>query len=123
MKYINFKTKAISEDSRNVFQTCICPDFVPLELREFFSCCNPVDVEISYPVLGAVRFYPVEELEQLHDDYGFEEGNFIFATTNGDAIFLKDGKVYCSLHGHYNPELLATSFDKFLEKYIHGSCE
>ena len=117
MRYAEFKQKAMREDKRNVFGECDCPEIVPSELREFYSKCNPVDVEISFPRLGAVRLYPADELSQLQADYGLGDENFVFATTNGDAIFMNGGKVYCTLHGHYIPELLAETFDKFIELF------
>lgn len=119
MDYKKFADKAVKEDSRNLFGESADNSGAPSTMRLFYMQCNPVDVEIMFPSLGAVKFYPVNELGALQAEYGYSDENFVFASCDGDAIFEKEGKIYRSLHGHYRPELLAVSFDEFLLKYIH----
>ena len=119
MNYKIFVNKAIKEDGRNHFEGCDNTSKVPSTMKRFFSQCNPVDVEIMYPGIGAIKFYPVDELDALQSEYGYSAENFVFASCDGDAIFEKDGKIYRSLHGHYRPENLASSFDEFLSNYIN----
>ncbi len=44
----------------------------------------------------------------------------MIATVNGDPVFMKDQKVYTCSHGTRRPkvELLADSFEKFIEMII-----
>ena len=120
MDYMIFANEAIKEDGRNRFGECADTSSIPSTMRLFYTQCNPVDVEIMYPSIGAVKFYPVNELCALQTEYGYSDENFVFASCDGDAIFEKEGKIYRSLHGHYRPELLASSFEDFLLKYIDG---
>lgn len=114
-----FITSAINEDSRNKFGVCQDVSMLPSALQEFYAQCNPLDVEIRYPELGAVKLYPVQELEELKSDYMLlEEDDWVFGTCDGDPLFIKDGKVYVSLPEIYKPELVAESFPEFLQRYI-----
>ena len=47
------------------------PDIVPQSLHTFYSECNPVDVEIDTEKYGAIRFYGVDELERIREEYYF----------------------------------------------------
>lgn len=118
MDYSIFIETAIYEDGRNQFGHGMLTEYVPKVLEEFYTCANPIDVEITYPQIGAVRFCPCDELEELQQDYVLQEGDFAFATCNGDPLFVKDKQVFITLHGVYRPELIADSFENFLLKYI-----
>lgn len=120
MEYQKFVEKAVLEDNRNRFATCSDCATVPVALQPFYSRFNPVDVEVSFESLGAVMFYPAGKLAEVQDDYGLPSGHFVFASCNADPIFVKDGCVYTSMHDCFRPELLAPSFDAFLEMYINA---
>lgn len=118
MIYTNFIKKAMAEDCRNCFTEGTTVSIVPTQMTAFYKKCNPADVEINYPDLGALRLYSIEQLDSLQEEYNYSSENFIFATNNGDPIFLKGDMVYISLHEIYRPELLANSFEEFLAKYV-----
>lgn len=117
MDYKNFITSAIAEDSRNRFGKTASVEGVPNELHSFYTNCNPIDVEINYPGLGALRFYGIDELKELQSDYSLQSTDFVFATCNGDPVFLSNNAVYISLPEKYTPELLASSFEDFIINY------
>lgn len=105
MDYSEFAKKAIMQDKRNVFSEYSGNlDAVPNVLKAFYKEHNPSDVEINY-----VHFSSAEELVTLQEEHSYLNAQFVFATCNGDPIFLHDGCVYTSPHGVKNPkwELLA----------------
>lgn len=116
--YCTFVRFAILEDDRNVFGEGNGISGLPEPLCSFYGKCNPIDVEVMFPNLGAVKFYSVEELLDLQNDYRLPNGCIVFATCNGDPIFVNNGSVMTSLHETFCPELLAVSFDDFLNSYI-----
>lgn len=118
MNYSNFVRCAIQEDDRNVFRENNDVSGLPESLTSFYGKYDPIDVEITFPDIGAVKFFPVEELVDLQTDYQLPQGCFVFATCNGDPIFVSEGKVMTSLPEVYRPEVLATSFDEFLNMYV-----
>ena len=116
--YNKFISSAIAEDSRNKFGKASSVEGVPNELHRFYTNCNPIHVEISYPGIGVLRFYGIEELKELQSDYSLQSTDFVFATCNGDPVFLNNDAVYISLPENYTPELLASSFEEFINNYI-----
>lgn len=121
MAYIDFIRAAILEDSRNKFGESNVAAAVPESLTSFYRWYNPVDVEVTYPNLGAVKFCPAEDLVELQKDYDLPKRTFAFATCNGDPIFLWDGIVYLSIPEQFFPEQLARGFEEFLELYVSSS--
>ena len=120
MSYKDFVSRAIQQDVRNVFAVSDkVPDIVPQSLRKFYNEYNPVDVEIDTEKYGAIRFYGIDELERLREEYYFYPKDvFIFATCNGDPFFIGgDNQVYTSLENEYRPEKVADNFTAFL-----GNC-
>ena len=118
MKYKDFVSRVVQQDARNIFSASkIASDIVPLSLRTFYRECNPVDVEIDTEKYGAIRFYGVDELERIREEYYFYPKDvFIFATCNGDPFFMgEDNQVYTSLENEYRPEKVADNFTAFLE--------
>lgn len=118
MTYKDFVLKAIQQDVRNVFsKSDNIPKIVPQSLRTFYEAHNPVDVEINTEKYGAIRFYGVDELEKLREEYYFYPKDiFIFATCNGEPFFMdKDNSIYTSLESEYRPEKVANDFMEFLE--------
>jgi hypothetical protein len=115
MKIEDFIINAQKQDKRNIFEKCNTK-FVNLPdiLEAFYRKANPVDVEIRTRKLGNIKFYPYKDLTQLNKDYSYPKSAFIFATTNGDPIFLDKGKVYTSYESEFSPEYLSESFEDFL---------
>lgn len=117
MKYLDFASRAVKQDVRNVFSpSSVVPDVVPLSLRSFYNEYNPVDVEVNTEKYGVIHFYGVDHLAELQEEYFFYPREiFIFATCNGDPFFVgNDGKVYTSLESSYCPEEVADNFEDFL---------
>lgn len=120
MNYYKFVRCATEEDDFNIFLFCEDKDVsgLPESLTSFYGKYNPIDVDVTFPEIGTVKFYPVEELQDLQKDYLLPHGCFVFATCNGDPIFVSDGKVMTTLPKVYRPKVLATDFDEFLNIYI-----
>lgn len=118
MKIETFVKKALLQDSRNNFNKCYQNiDFIPEELKNFFSEYNPLDVEVVING-NIVRFYSAENLKKLQQEYMLENDNFVFASSNGDPIYLNsNGCVYLQCHGVQRrvEEEMASSFSAFLE--------
>jgi hypothetical protein len=119
MIYKEFAIKA-TIDKRNLFapydgDLSCCP----VGIRDFYKTFNPIKVEVKYGV-AIVRFAPAEKLIELQDRYSYLNADFVFATCNGDPIFIKDNIVYICPHDDENPEFekLADSFDKYLKIYV-----
>lgn len=118
MTYEEFVSKAVQQDVRNVFiASKKTLDIIPVPLKSFYNNYNPIDVEIGTPKYGAIRFYGIEELKNLQDQYYFYPNDvFIFATCNGDPFFVgKDNHIYTSLHSRFCPEIVAKEFTDFLD--------
>lgn len=118
MTYKDFASRAMQQDKRNIFSASDkIPDRVPQSLCAFYKECNPVDVEINTEKYGVIRFYGIDELYRLCEEYYFYPKNvFIFATCNGDPFFMgEDNQIYTSLESEYRPEKVADNFTVFLE--------
>jgi len=92
---------------------------LPVAVHEFYKKFNPVDVEIDYNGL-AVRFCPADRLSQLQEEYSYINAQFVFATCNGDPIFLNDDTVYSCSHDNSEKsgwEKLSDNFDDYIKKY------
>lgn len=111
----DFVKKSIKQDKRNVFEETSADDNLPNVLKEFYQKANPVDVEITMDG-NAVRFIPVDELSDIQMDYALGDERFIFATCNGDPIYVYKDKIYTCCHGtsKLEGELLAEEFSLFL---------
>ena len=117
MNYSEFVKKAVLQDKRNVFSEYSGSlDFIPQELRGFYSLYNPDDVEV-YINGAVVKFAAADDLEEWNREYGMDEG-FVFAESNGDPIFIYRGEVCTCSHGVKTSsiEFLADSFDDFLNQ-------
>ena len=116
MEFSEFVDKAILQDKRNIFsQYDGNLDEIPDELKAFYKDNNPTDVE-----LNGVRFFAAEELSGVQEEYSYLNAQFIFATCNGDPIFLHDGHVYTAPHGVKNAEweLVKNNITSYLESLI-----
>lgn len=100
MEYLEFVQKAVLQDKRNLFSTYDGNlECVPEKLRDFYKNSNPVDVEINF-----VRFVPASELSSVQAEYAYLSAQFVFATCNGDPIFLHNDCVYTVPHGVKEPK-------------------
>lgn len=112
-----FVKKAKKQDSRNIFEP-FGGDVsnIPSDIKEFYVKANPVDVEISTRKFGSIHFFPLEEIKDLKKDYSFmPEDSFIFASTNGDPIFIEKSHYYITYESQFKPEALSNSFEGFLD--------
>lgn len=113
----DFVSKAIAQDDRNVFEPCATVDNLPTDIVELYKNANPIDVELNLDGI-IVRFFPYDELEMVQQEYSLPKPAFIFATSNGDPIYLMEGKIYIGLHGSSDNfgELFAESVEKLFDK-------
>lgn len=109
-----------NQDKRNVFKPFLGDvSSIPEEFRKFYKNSNPIDVEIRLDNLSQIRFYSVDRLQAIKNEYGLPESAFCFATCNGDPIYYLNGKIYTEAHGgDPRPELLASSFHDYIEFII-----
>ena len=116
MDFSKFVEKAILYDRRNTFSKYDGNlDELPDVLKEFYRESNPIDVEVNN-----VRFYSVEDLSDLQAEYSYLNAQFVFATCNGDPIFLHDRFVYSAPHGVRNPkwELQSEDIETYLSSLV-----
>lgn len=116
MEFMEFAKKAIILDKRNSFSRYSGDlSAIPEEMKDFYREVNPTDVEV-----GFVRFAAAEELTNLQAEYAYLEAQFVFATSNGDPVFIKAGCVYTYPHGVKDPphELLAPDIKAYLSSLI-----
>lgn len=121
MNYNIFVQKVIAQDSRNRFGTLSVHNGinVPMALKKFYLDNEPVDVEVRLEDLNSIHFYPLSQLDDLQKEYKLPKGSFVFATMNGDPIYLFNNKVFITDEGcSSKPEELASSFDEYLAAII-----
>ena len=114
MNYDVIVKKMIDFDKRNKFKRTNNPN---INLPSFYHSYDPYDVEIDYDCM-IIRFCQISKLESLNKEYGYLNVDLVFATNNGDPIFVGKGKIYTCEHGSNNPEFekIANNFDEFLKK-------
>lgn len=120
MSLTTFIKKAINQDNRNQFEPYSGNlDIVPDGLKKFYREYNPIDVEVISDY-NPIHFYSVQELSSLQQEYSFIKDGFVFATCNGDPIFVNDSGVYTCAHGIRVPtkEKLANNVDDYLDSLI-----
>lgn len=112
-----FVTKAKKQDSRNIFEPFAGDvSSIPSGIAEFYIKANPIDVEVETRKFGSIHFYPIEEIDGLKNEYSFmPEDAFIFATNNGDPIFIQNSRFFITYESRYKPEPLSESFGEFLD--------
>lgn len=123
MKYEKFISEVVKQDRRNIIKKCdkdLLECEVPVELDCFYKTVDIVDVEVVLKDLCSIKFYSCNQLPELQTEYGLSEEVFIFATKEGDPIFIKDGKVFSSVHGigEYTFDVINKSFDEFIYAVI-----
>ena len=119
--YKDFRASAIKFDKRNKFSEysgdlCNFPNVT----HGFYKFFDPIDVEVDYDGL-AIRFCPAGKIAELQDEYAHIHAQFVFATCNGDPVFLNDKAVYTCSHDNdakNNWEQLADSFDDYIAKFL-----
>lgn len=112
-----FVARAQKQDSRNTFKTYDGDvSKIPLGIKDFYIKANPIDVEIESRKFGNIHFFPLEKIEDVRKDYSFmSEDSFIFASNNGDPIFIENSHFYITYESQLKPELLSDSFESFLD--------
>lgn len=116
-----FVQKALAQDKRNYFAPYDGPvDFIPAAFQAFYRDADPKDVEIRSDAFGSVRFFPAAELPQQQDAYKMTPKMFVFASVNGDPIFLSGETVYSYAHGCRGApwEMLAKDLPSFFQKLL-----
>lgn len=111
----DFVNNAMKQDSRNVFGISNFSD-MPEILKDLYQRADPVDVEITMDG-NAVRLIPANELVNIQSEYSLGNERFVFASCNGDPIYVYKGKIYTCCHGTNNvkDELLAEDLFSFLD--------
>ena len=116
MDFSKFAEKVVLKDKRNIFSQYDGDlNKIPDDLKAFYRENNPTDVEVN-----DIRFFPVEKLSALQAEYSCLSAQFVFATCNGDPIFLHDGHVYTCPHGVKDMqwELLSADIASYFETLI-----
>ena len=116
MEFLEFAKGAVLLDKRTSFAPYNGDlGIIPEEMKSFYQQTNPLDVEV-----GFVRFVPAEELAVLQSEYAYLGSRFVFATSNGDPIFLYEGSVYTCPHGVKTPqyELLSKDIKSYLSSLL-----
>lgn len=118
MDYYSFFEKLQKADSRVRFSEGInnkkCNN---LEIPEFYRVVNPINVEFEFND-GVVKLASFEELSALNKEYQYIRDGCVFATCNGDPIYIRAGEIFTSVHGtrHTVEEKIATSLEKLFEQ-------
>jgi len=121
MEFQEFAKRAVLIDKRNAFSRYDGDlSKVPEEMVTFYRETNPSDVEVSF-----VRFVSAEGLANLQAEYAYLNVQFVFATSNGDPIFLHEGKIYTCPHGIKTPqhELLSENIKLYFSSLIEEAIE
>ena len=118
MSYDDFVKSVIKQDARNKF---VKPETIPKEFPnsciEFYGKYDPVDVEVILSDLTSVKFCSLSSIDEINSIYDLGKDCFIFATWEGDPIFIKGDHVYTWTHGstNMNFDKIADSFEKYIE--------
>ena len=120
MNYIEIFKRLKAADSRikyDVIQNCglESENCIP----DFYKFVNPINVEFEYGE-GIVRIASYEELPMLKKNYEYVKSGCVFATCNGEPVYLNNNKVYTCVCGKNRmiEEKLAESLELFFEQAI-----
>lgn len=123
MNYVeNFVKLVQLQDNRNKFAAISRHNIIP-SLAPLYSKYDPIDVEIVLKDLTAIRFYPLDQFALLSSEYNFANSSVvIFATWEGDPIYVENDKIYIATHGigEYLPEAKFDSLNLFLEWIVQN---
>lgn len=117
MDYHSFFEKLKAEDNRVEYtEVQKRTEYEGLITPQFYETIDPINVEFEFND-GIVRLEPLEGLSVLNEQYGYVGADCVFATCNGDPIYVKNGKVYTCVHGSKRiiEEEIASSVDSFFE--------
>lgn len=117
--YDNFIKALVAFDSRNQVEKCT-RNLENTCIPEIYKKYDFINVEVPCG-FGNVKFYPLSKLNDLKIEYSYVDADCIFATNNGEPIFIKDSLVYTCICGKEKIfyEKIAGSFDEFIEKIMN----
>ena len=116
MVFEQFVAKVCKQDARNKFAAGNNNlEFLP----EFYHVYDPVDVEFCSQI-GTVRMFSIAEIQTETENYAYLGLDFVFATINGDPLFVKNNAVYVCDHGSTTPTLekISDSFEELLKSIV-----
>ncbi len=117
MDYVSFFNKLKDVDSRTEFRMVENSKILDgKNIPAFYSVINPINVEFEYND-GIIRLEPIENFDNLMKEYDYVQTDCIFASCNGEPIYLKDKKVFTCIRGSKRiiEEEIASSVDMLLE--------
>lgn len=113
-----FAKKAVAQDKDNKFKPwngTINLD-MPRELEVFYLVTNPIDVKVKM-YNNPFIFHPANELIELQKEFELSKNKIVFATCNGDPIYISGHAIYT--HNHWTSEsedhLLSGTLSSFLD--------
>lgn len=118
MTFKDFVKKSIEQDERNVFEPSDDTlEIIPEIMKDFYKYSNPIDVEVSIND-ASVHFFPIDEIEELQEEYKLGKDKFVFASCNGDPVYLEKNTVSSGVFGSkgFISEVLANDIFTYLEK-------
>lgn len=116
--YDQFVSTLLSIDDRNVIEKVtnkISDSNIPQIYKEY----DFIDVVVPCR-FGELRFYPISKFDDLKKEYSYVENGCIFATNNGEPVFVKNNSVFTCIKGKEKLfiEELACSFEELLEMIL-----
>ena len=90
-----------------------------LNIPEFYQVVNPVNVEFEFND-GMVKLEPFESLMALNEQYRYVASDCVFATCNGDPIYIRDGKIYTCIHG--SKRIVEEKFAESIKELFEQVC-
>lgn len=88
-----------------------------IKIPEFYQIVNPINIEFEFND-GVVKLEPLESLMTLNEKYHYIKADCVFATCNGDPIYIRDGQIYTCAHGSKRvvEEKMAESVEELFEQ-------
>ena len=95
-------------------------EWIPGDFVSLYLEYDPLDVELPYEG-NSLIMVPYQKLESYLNDYELDKKSLVFATCNGDPLFINDSKIYTFAHGIEKPtwELLNESAEQFFLAIIN----
>ena len=115
MNYDIFVQRCLEYDKRNKFNQRDLNE-LPAGIPALYAKYDPIDVEVEFKGC-ALTFIPYSKLTKALKEYSYLNADSVFATSNGDPFFIKNGIVYTCTHGDKEPDIekVANSFDAFIK--------
>lgn len=118
MKIEEFVKNSLKQDSRNSFEANgDVSETIPEALKSFYMKADPVDVEVNMDG-NPVHLFPHSELEDIQEEYHIGDNRFVFASCNGDPIYILDGKTVNTGYvgkGDIKDEKMADDLESFFD--------